>query len=86
VIPGCLSAACARSTNLVLAYPRRKLGFRKILRARSVVKFHESPAEKDAFLPNLVRVCGFVKAWACAIWRLQIELNSESGVLSFILN
>ena len=25
------------------------------------------------FLPNLVRVCGFVKARACAIWRLQIE-------------
>jgi hypothetical protein len=22
----------------------------------------ESPAEKDAFLPNLVRVCGFVKS------------------------
>ena len=42
----------------------------------------ESPAEKDAFLPNLVRVCGFLKARACAIWRLQIELISESGVLS----
>ena len=33
------------------------------------------PAEKDALLPNLVHVCGFVKARACAIWRLQIELR-----------
>ena len=33
----------------------------------------ESPAEKDALLPHLVRVCSFIKAQACAIWRLQIE-------------
>ena len=42
----------------------------------------EGPAEKNAFLPNLVRVCGFVKARACAIWGLRVELISESGVLS----
>ena len=38
VIPSCLSAACAGSTNLALAYPRRKLGSRKTLGARSVAK------------------------------------------------
>ena len=37
----------------------------------------ESPAEKDAFLPHLVRVCGFIKARACAIWRPHIEMESE---------
>ena len=36
-----------------------------------------SSGRKDAFLLNLVRVCGFVKARACAIWRLQIEAESE---------
>ena len=36
-----------------------------------------SSGRKDAFLLNLVRVCGFVKARACAIWRLQIEVESE---------
>ena len=37
----------------------------------------ESLAEKDAFLPNLVRVCGFVKARAFAISRLQNETETE---------
>ena len=32
----------------------------------------ESPVEKDAFLPYLVRVYGFIKARACTSWRLQI--------------
>ena len=48
------------------------------IRGRSVAKasdwiWTESPAEKDAFLPHLVRVCGFIKARACAIRGLQIE-------------
>jgi len=38
----------------------------------------ESPAEKDAFLPNLVRVYGFIKARACAIWRLQNSNELEA--------
>ena len=36
-----------------------------------------SSGRKDAFLLNLVRVCGFIKARTCAIWRLQIEAESE---------
>ena len=43
-----------------------------------------SPAEKDAFLPNLVRIYGFIKARAYTIRRLRIKLNSR--VLSSILN
>ena len=57
--------------NLVLAYLRRKLGSRKTLRARSVVKEPKVRQKKDVFLPNLVRVCGFAKARACAIFRLS---------------
>ena len=36
-----------------------------------------SSGRKDAILLNSVHVCGFTKARACAIWRLQIEVESE---------
>jgi hypothetical protein len=39
---------------------------------------------KNAFLPNLLRVCGFVIARTCAIWSLHIEMVSEPGASSSI--
>ena len=32
----------------------------------------------------MVRVCGFIKARACAIWRLQIEVESEIWNLGLV--
>jgi hypothetical protein len=52
----------------------------KRLRARSVA------AEKDAFLPNLVRVYGFIKAQAYTIWRLQIKLGLQIISISQSVN